>query len=241
MPKFIDITGKRYGRLTVICRAKDHIQPNGSHVVMWKCLCDCGEDITTSGISLRRGKTKSCGCLHKDCAKKQGRNNKKYNKYDLSGEYGIGWTANTNQPFYFDLEDYDKIKNYCWYENDDGYIKTNETGSRKTIAMHRMVLDIDNDYQVDHIRHNVNDNRKSQLRVVTGTQNNMNRRKQSNNTSSITGVYWDKAKQRWCAEIMINRKNIYIGVYKNFNDAVIARKKAEEKYFGEYSYDNSMR
>ena len=37
---------------------------------------------------------------------------KKYNRYDLSGEYGIGWTTNTNHVFYFDLEDYEKIKDY---------------------------------------------------------------------------------------------------------------------------------
>ena len=40
----------------------------------------------------------------------------KTNKYDLSGEYGIGYDSN-GQKFYFDLEDYDKIKNYCWYED----------------------------------------------------------------------------------------------------------------------------
>ena len=38
------------------------------------------------------------------------------NKYDLSGEYGIGWTHNTEHEFYFDLEDYDIIKYYCWYD-----------------------------------------------------------------------------------------------------------------------------
>jgi hypothetical protein len=41
---------------------------------------------------------------------------KKFNQYDLSGSYGIGYCSNTNNPFYFDLEDYDLIKDYCWME-----------------------------------------------------------------------------------------------------------------------------
>ena len=39
------------------------------------------------------------------------------NIYDLSNEYGIGYTSNTKEPFYFDLEDYDKVKEYCWSAN----------------------------------------------------------------------------------------------------------------------------
>ena len=46
--------------------------------------------------------------------------NVKYNKYDLLGSFGVGWTTNTNKEFWFDLEDYDKIKDYCWAENNNG-------------------------------------------------------------------------------------------------------------------------
>ena len=49
---------------------------------------------------------------------------KQYNNYDLSGEYGIGYLFN-GEEFYFGLEDYDKIKNYCWYKDSGGYIRTN--------------------------------------------------------------------------------------------------------------------
>jgi hypothetical protein len=62
----------------------------------------------------------------------------------------------------------------------------------------------------------------------------------SNNTSGISGVNWDKNLQKWRARITVNYKRINLGVYANFEDAKIARLKAEEKYFGEYSYDNSM-
>lgn len=42
MSKLIDLTDKKFGRLTVIERAENHIQPNGQHKTMWKCKCDCG-------------------------------------------------------------------------------------------------------------------------------------------------------------------------------------------------------
>ena len=66
---------------------------------------------------------------------------KKYNKYDLSGEYGIGWTTNTNHVFYFDLEDYEKIKDYCWIENDQGYIIAHNIHGTQpvNVRMHRIV------------------------------------------------------------------------------------------------------
>lgn len=238
MGKFIDMTGQKFGRLTVVCRTENHIQPNGVSSIMWLCKCDCGNEIITSGMSLRRGCTQSCGCFHKECAAKQGRKNKKYNTYDLTGEYGIGYTSK-GEEFYFDLEDYDKIKDYCWFI-EDGYVTTNDKLTRKSVRFHRLILPVKDYEQVDHIKHRTNDNRKSQLRIVNGTQNNMNRVRQSNNTSGTTGVYWDESKQRWCSEIMVNKKKIYLGVYKNFEDAVRARKEAEEKYFGEYSYNNSM-
>ena len=46
-------------------------------------------------------------------------NPKKYNKYDLTGKFGIGYTSK-GEEFYFDLEDYDKIKNHLWYKDKDG-------------------------------------------------------------------------------------------------------------------------
>ena len=59
--------------------------------------------IVVGGDNLKSGSTKSCGCLAKEIRSKI---HKKYNQYDLSGEYGIGWTSNTNEEFYFDLEDF---------------------------------------------------------------------------------------------------------------------------------------
>lgn len=179
-----------------------------------------------------QGHTKSCGCLS---VEKFIERNKKYNIYDLTNEYGIGYTTNTNMPFYFDLEDYEKIKDYCWRENDKGYILTCIKDNH--IRMHKLF--VNNDF-VDHINHNLKDNRKSNLRPVTNSQNQMNAKLRTNNTSGVTGVYWNSKNKKWVANIALNKKRIQLGSFENFEDAVKARKEAEEKYFGEYSYDNSM-
>ena len=61
MPKAIDITGERYGRLTVIKKA--HIDKPKS---WWVCKCDCGNEKIVSADSLRRGAIVSCGCYHRE-------------------------------------------------------------------------------------------------------------------------------------------------------------------------------
>ena len=65
----------------------------------------------------------------------------------------------------------------------------------------------------------------------------MNQRKPRNNTSGTTGVYWKKSIARWVSLIAINQNQIYLGVFKDKNDAIKARKKAEIKYFGEFLYN----
>lgn len=68
MARYIDITGRRFGLLTVISK-----EPNRNEKAMWLCRCDCGKTIVARGSSLRDGHTKSCGCL-------------KFNHLDLAGE-----------------------------------------------------------------------------------------------------------------------------------------------------------
>lgn len=80
MGKFIDLTGKKINRLTVI--EKSYKKGNEWY---WKCLCDCGKECVVSGASIRHGRTKSCGCLKKESDKSPKGNaidllNKKFNK-----------------------------------------------------------------------------------------------------------------------------------------------------------------
>ena len=53
-------------------------------------------------------------------------------------------------------------------------------------------------------------------------------------------MYWNAKRKKWIANITLNKKRIQLGGFENLEDAIKARKQAEERYFGEYSYDNSM-
>lgn len=99
-----------------------------------------------------------------------------------------------------------------------------------------MNLDSKEKYEIDHINHNPFDNRKSNLRICSKSQNNMNKGIREDNSTGITSVRWNKNKRKWESYIMVNQKNIYLGIYKLKEDAVKARKKAEEKHFGEYAF-----
>ena len=241
MGKFVDLTGKTFGRLKVLKRAEDKINPNGKHIIMWLCQCQCVDRklITVSTDRLKSGVTKSCGCLRKEIAS---RLSKKYNKYDLDGEYGVGYTSNTNEKFYFDLEDYDKIKNYCWHKNASGYIvyiKNNGHAYEKNIRLSRLIMDPPNNLVVDHINHDLLDNRKSNLRIATVSQNGMNSTPRNNCSSEFTGV-WKDSNNKWCASLTLNQKSIWLGRFNTEEDAVFARRNAENKYFNEFSYNNSI-
>lgn len=63
MAKFQDLTGQRFGRLTVIERAENG-RCGGKAVTKWLCRCECGTEKIIEGHSLKRGRTKSCGCLN---------------------------------------------------------------------------------------------------------------------------------------------------------------------------------
>ena len=93
---------------------------------------------------------------------------------------------------------------------------------------------------IDHKNHNTMDNRKCNLRYGNASNNAMNRKLRDDNTSGITGVSFDSTKGLWLAQICVNRNNILLGEFVDKEKAIKIRKEAEEKYFGEWSYDNSM-
>ena len=235
MSKFIDLTGQRFGRLVVLFRDVNKVSKNGRQVVMWKCVCDCGNELSVSGDSLRNNNTRSCGCIQTETRSINGKKNHRTNMYDLSGDFGIGWTSNTNQEFYFDLEDYDKIKDYCWIErvkNDTyHYLTAKNPTTNKHVRMHQ-VLGL---YGHDHIDRNPMNNRRNNLREATIAENARNCSKPKNNNSGIIGVCWINREQKWHSYITVNNQRKSLGYFINKTDAIVARLAAELKYFKDFA------
>ena len=171
---------------------------------------------------------KSCGCLQDEI---NSLTHKKYNKYKLFDGYVEMFTSK-NEVFYVDADDFDRVKDVCWFKDQHGYLVGYRDG--EYIQLHRLVTNCPENMIVDHIGGSttIHDNRKSNLRIVTHSQNSMNRALAINNTSGITGVSWDNQMGKWRVQIGINRERKHLGLYDNFDDAVKVRKEAEEKYFG---------
>ena len=205
--------------------------------------CEEHNEIIVRADMLKSGSVKSCGCLNIESAKItcsiNGKKNQKHNEYNLDGAYGVGLTANTNEEFYFDLEDYDKIKDYYWYAkvNAHHYLrlmaksKVDDDFKSNEISMTELL----GFKEYDHADRNPLNNRKNNFRLATKSQQCMNRNKFKNNTSGVTGVGWRDREQKWCAYIQMNGKTKSLGYYDEKNDAIQARLNAESKYYGEFA------
>lgn len=99
--RFKDLTGEKFGRLTVVKRIEDHYYPSGRHDVQYRCMCDCGNAVNVLGIHLRSGHTSSCGCYRQEVSRE---------KMTTHGK--------TNSRLYTIWKN---IKGRCFYEGHDDY------------------------------------------------------------------------------------------------------------------------
>lgn len=142
-----------------------------------------------------------------------------------------------------DTEDYELAVSRNWSVDSYGYVCGSHGIPRKRISLSREILHPPIHMDVDHINHDTLDNRRSNLRVLTTSQNMMNMMKCARSTSKYKGV----SKRRelrakpWRAYISINGKRKYLGHYSNQNQAGHAYDQAATKYYGEFALLNFPR
>ena len=116
--------------------------------------------------------------------------------------------------------------------DDEGYHRIT-LGSR-TWQAHRLAWAIYHgewpEGQLDHINGDKSDNSIENLRVVSHAENSRNVKRSSANTSGVTGVSFYRQRSRWRATITVNRKHMSLGHFGSFDDAVAARKDAEQRF-----------
>jgi hypothetical protein len=120
-----------------------------------------------------------------------------------------------------DDEDFDLVAQYKWYAWWNPHTKSfyatttirKPDGKWTTIYMHRLIMNAPKGKHVDHIFHLTLDNRKSELRLCTPSQNAHNSVKRTDNTSGFKGVCFDRRAQKWVAHIQTNGKQKHIGYY----------------------------
>lgn len=147
-----------------------------------------------------------------------------------------------------DDDDFKELNQHKWYASlntgTNSFYAVRSIGLKcgkwVKLRMNRIVMSCDIDLCIDHINHNTLDNRKLNLRIVTKSQNGMNQRRRNTNKSGITGVTWCDKRNKWRAHIVVDRKQKHLGRFTLKKDAINARVKAEDRYHGEYSYNNSI-
>ncbi len=138
-----------------------------------------------------------------------------------------------------DDQDYDFLNQWEWHCT-VGYAARTEypqglKGRGVHILMHRVLMGMPDGLQVDHANRNPLDNRKSNLRIATRSQNQWNRGLQNNNSSGSKGVSWDKVNNKWRAAVNMQNKYINLGRFNTIEEAVAVRTAYIANIHGEFA------
>ena len=123
--------------------------------------------------------------------------------------------------------------------NSCGYL--NVEINHKCYGIHRLIFMMFNGYlpeEIDHIDGNTLNNKIENLREANRQENCLNRKKRSNNTSGVKGVYWHKKCNKWQVSLSVNKKLRYFGLFKDFDLAVTKANELRSKHHGEFANFN---
>lgn len=214
----VDLTGKRFGRLTVTGEnPSPYISTGGKPTRRWDCVCDCGKRVTVlqNQLTTKRNPTTSCGCSR--LLTNQGGRFE-----DLTGRRFGRLTVLEAAPL----------------EKPDGGAKTGwrcrcECGNEIVIPRRALVSSgtqscgcLIGEQARKRVSHDVGHFAGTSVSAIRPE-----RGANSNSKSGVKGVYWSNREQCWIAKITFQRKDITIGRFSTKEAAKKARKQAEERYF----------
>lgn len=224
MAPLTDLTGRTIGKWTVVARATPNTPCGGAR---WRCRCACGASHVRSGASLLNGRSLSCGCsrvLDRTSVQRA-----------AAGlvfiPLGHGRFALVNE------DDAPRLARFRWTLDSHGYaVRSGRRGEPHIVRMHREVLGVTS--TVDHINRDRLDNRRSNLRVATPSQNAANAKIRRNNSSGFRGVSRASRttrSKRWLAHIRHEGHSEYLGSGATPAEAALIYDAAARKYFGSFA------
>ena len=259
--KYKDLAGLRIGKLTVMEPTEQRVR----NAVVWKCRCDCGNEILVESRRLKPGVIYSCGCEKAPDPAGRDLTGLRFGKLTVLGKSGK--KARDGNPYWL-----------CRCECGNTIETTKRrlvTGSTSSCGCGRKpplkdwvgkrfgmltVLSYarkENGFHIWHCRcdcGNTVDVRQSNLQNGWTTSCGCRRDPKKNmhyaegtclellqpdvmyksNTSGVKGVYYNKKRNKWIAQIMFQQKCYYLGGYDRIEEAAAARAAAEEKIFGDF-------
>lgn len=199
-----DLTGKRYGMLTVTGLSEKR-NPQGR--ILYRCRCDCGRECLATRSNLERMEITSCGC--KNHLPRKNLTGQKFGRLTVL-EIAAPPNGRSQTTFLWRCQ--------C---NCGNIIVTSTNNLTRGKARSCGCL------QRETIRNLYQDN-------TAPCKLHEAEHPRASNTSGVTGVWWDDKRKKWVAEIMFQRKKIFLGRFDQKEDAVSARKNAEIKFFKKY-------
>lgn len=140
-----------------------------------------------------------------------------------------------------DAADYDWLSQWTWSEQRDGntvYARRTtlaHEGKARTILMHREIMGAKRGVKIDHKDRDGLNNRRSNLRECTQSQNQMNSKPREGSASKYLGVTWHARRSRWQAQIKTGGANKYLGLFDQEDAAAMAYDAAARLHFGEFA------
>lgn len=214
------LDGRVFGRLTVVEKADKM-----GRRTAWKCMCSCGNEVTVRSFSLVGGGTQSCGCYATEVKKTNNlihglRKTRLYTTW--SGMVSRCKSSSPCAKYYSErgitvFEDWLNFATFAIWAKSQGYDDSKEIDR----------VDVNGGYC------------PSNCRWVDCFTQAYNKGVYSSNTTGITGVSFNKAIGKWHSRISYLGKEIHLGFFVEFEDAVKARHSAEIKYYGELKHPPS--
>ena len=193
------------------------------------CICGSQNKICHTDIGYLCGKHYLQYKRHGKCTRTKYDSNEFIRENNIVKIYLYDKNGNKINEAVVDSDKYDLVKNYKWCVDHNGYVRNSNQE-----YLHRLIMNAENLF-VDHINGNKLDNRLSNFRLCTNSENIKNHIKlNKNNTSGIVGVRYRKDRHKWYAEIQCDNKVIRLGSFSKKEDAIKARIDAEIIYFKEF-------
>lgn len=213
MSNIKDLTGSRAGKLLLLERKRENKK------TFYYCKCDCGNEkwIRSDHITSKKHPTRSCGCLSKETL---------FKAKDISGKR-FGRLISINP-----TKERDKYTGSVIWE-----CKCDCGNNKKVSSADLMdggVLScgcLKKEYMVKHGKEIGALHAKTRIIEDTNIQVIGTDKPIKTNKSGYKGVIWDNERNKWKAQIIFKKKHYYLGRYDKKEDAVKARKEAEEKFF----------